>query len=101
MARAICDRCGFEYDHGELRKEWTGLMVCAADFDRKPAELSPPRLRPEGLPIKNARPEQPQYEPDVLLGEGEALVIDGPDYTVNVDGAFVTEEVEDPLWFLR
>lgn len=26
--RAICDRCGFEYDHGQLRKEWTGFMVC-------------------------------------------------------------------------
>lgn len=25
---AICDRCGFEYRHGQLRKEWTGLMVC-------------------------------------------------------------------------
>lgn len=26
--KAICDRCGFEFKHAELRKEWTGLMVC-------------------------------------------------------------------------
>lgn len=25
----ICDRCGFEYKNGKLRKEWTGLMVCS------------------------------------------------------------------------
>lgn len=25
---AICDRCGFKFKHFELKKEWTGLMVC-------------------------------------------------------------------------
>lgn len=25
---AICDRCGFKYKHYQLRKEWTGFMVC-------------------------------------------------------------------------
>lgn len=25
---AICDRCGFKYRHTQLRKEWTGYMVC-------------------------------------------------------------------------
>lgn len=57
MARAICDRCGFEYDLADLRKEWTGLMVCDADWDRRPAELTPPNLRAEGVPLRNARPE--------------------------------------------
>lgn len=99
--RGICDRCGLEYDFANLRKEWTGLMVCHADFDRKPAELRPPRLRSEGLPVPNARPEQPLYEPDVLLEAGDALVVDGGDYTITVDGAFITDEAEDPLWFLR
>lgn len=32
-------------------------MVCAADFDPKPAQMTPPRLRPEGQPLRNARPE--------------------------------------------
>lgn len=57
MTKAICDRCGFEYDLRDLRKEWTGLMVCDADYDRKPSDLSRPNLRPEGLPLRNARPE--------------------------------------------
>jgi hypothetical protein len=57
MARGICDRCGFEYDLHDLRREWTGLMVCNADWDPKPKTLTPPRLRPEGLPLRNARPE--------------------------------------------
>jgi hypothetical protein len=25
---AECDRCGFKYKSPQLRKEWTGLMVC-------------------------------------------------------------------------
>lgn len=24
----ICDRCGFKFKHFEVRKEWTGLVVC-------------------------------------------------------------------------
>ena len=57
MARAICDRCGFEYDLTDLRREWTGLRVCDADWDPKPRELTRPRIRPEGLPLRGARPE--------------------------------------------
>lgn len=26
--RAECDRCGFAYYSGQLRREWTGLMTC-------------------------------------------------------------------------
>jgi len=55
--KAICDRCGFEYPLRELRKEWTGLMVCAKDFDPKPPDMTPPRVRPEGVPKTNARPD--------------------------------------------
>lgn len=55
--RAICDRCGFEYPLSELRKEWTGLMVCRSDFDRKPAELRAPNVKAEGVAKRNARPD--------------------------------------------
>lgn len=58
MARwkAICDRCGFEYWSDELRKEWTGLMVCRADWEprhpqdtirAKPDRQAPPWVRPD------------------------------------------------------
>jgi hypothetical protein len=52
----ICDRCGFEFKSGQLRKEWTGLMVCDGcweprhpqDLIRVPKEeIAPPWTRPE------------------------------------------------------
>ena len=30
---AICDRCGFKYKSCDLRKEWTGSMVCRDCFE--------------------------------------------------------------------
>lgn len=55
--RAICDRCGFEYPLSSLKKEWTGLMVCRKDFDPRPPEQKTPRIRPEGVAKRNARPD--------------------------------------------
>jgi len=31
----ICDRCGFKFKSGELRKDWQGLMVCDKDFETR------------------------------------------------------------------
>lgn len=55
--RVICDRCGFKKWNHELRKEWTGLMVCREtcfetrhpqDFVKgKPDKQNPPWVRPE------------------------------------------------------
>jgi hypothetical protein len=65
----VCDRCGFKYRRSQLRKEWTGLMVCPKDWDPKPAELRPPPVGPEGLPVRDARPEPPIIErPEGELG---------------------------------
>ena len=55
--RAICDRCGFEYPLAELKKEWTGLMVCSSDYDVRPPELSAPNVVAEGVPKPNSRPD--------------------------------------------
>lgn len=55
--KAICDRCGFEYPLSALRKEWTGLMVCREDYDIRPPEMAAPRVRPEGVPSVNSRPD--------------------------------------------
>ena len=57
MALGCCQRCGFIYPLGKLRKEWTSLRVCPPCFDPKPAWLSPPNVKPEGLPLPNAAPE--------------------------------------------
>lgn len=60
LAKGICDRCGFEYPLSQLRKEWTGLKVCRADYDRRhPQEFvrgvadkqSVPDPRPEPAPV--------------------------------------------------
>lgn len=56
-AYGICDRCGGQFRLRELRKEWTGLMVCRADLDPRPDEMTPPRIKPEGVPLPNARPD--------------------------------------------
>lgn len=53
----ICDRCGVQFRLSELRKEWTGLMVCQKDFDPKPAQTKPAPITAEGVPVLNARPD--------------------------------------------
>jgi len=56
-AYGICDRCGFQFRLRELRKEWSGLMVCSKDYDPRPPEMTPPRVKAEGVPLPNARPD--------------------------------------------
>ena len=61
--RAICDRCGFEYQSYELKTEWTGNKVCRAcweprhpqDFVRAVKdEQAVPWTRPEPAPLYTA-----------------------------------------------
>jgi len=56
----ICDRCGEKYKAGQIRKEWTGLMVCEGcweprhpqDFIRTvPDTMSVPYVRPRPADI--------------------------------------------------
>ena len=41
FARALCDRCGFEYKLSELREEWTGSKVCSQCYEPKHPQLEP------------------------------------------------------------
>ena len=55
MPKGICDRCGFEYDLAQLKKEWTGYMVCRDCFDhRHPQEAVRGVRDQQGIP--GARP---------------------------------------------
>lgn len=63
----VCDRCGFKVRHRKLRKEWTGNMVCPECWDPRPPHTKPPKVRPEGLPVRDARPEPPP----IFREEGE------------------------------
>jgi hypothetical protein len=57
-----CDRCGFRRRVSVRHKEWTGLIVCAECLDPRPAQLDPPDIYPEGLPITDPRPEPTAVE---------------------------------------
>lgn len=82
----VCDRCGYEYKHHQLQKEWTGLMVCKKCFEpRHPQTLiqapSPKRVpewtRPEPADIfvsvsefistEDNQPIMPQTGPEVPI----------------------------------
>ena len=41
FARALCDRCGFEYKLAQLREEWNGLKTCRECFEPKHPQLEP------------------------------------------------------------
>lgn len=73
MARpyGVCDRCGFKKYLDQLRREWTGLRVCGPCHDPRPADTRPPRVKPEGVPLPNARPEPPPIyrDPNDLGGD--------------------------------
>jgi len=56
-AYGICDVCGFQLRLREMQKRWDGLMVCRADLDPRPPEMTPPRVKAEGVPLPNARPD--------------------------------------------
>ena len=60
-SKGNCDRCGFDYKHSQLRKEWTGAMVCSKCWDpRHPQDLIQPRA--ERNNVQDARPAPaPRY----------------------------------------
>lgn len=53
---AVCDRCGFEFKSHELRREWTGLMVCKGCWEtRHPQTLI--KVPRERVAVPWTRPE--------------------------------------------
>ena len=68
---ASCDRCAFNWRLSDLKREWTGFQVCEECWDPAPAELSPPNVYPEGLPVPNASPD-----PGDVLGPNTTTAAD-------------------------
>ena len=60
-ANYICDRCGFKYKMNQVRKEWTGLMVCHGPETNGCWEVRHPQDFVRGVvdeqSVKNPRPE--------------------------------------------
>ncbi len=54
-----CQRCGFKFRMRDLKREWSGLLVCDEDWDPLPDTFTPPVVYPEGLPLPDTSPEPP------------------------------------------
>lgn len=88
----LCDRCGFKYKARQLRKEWTGLMVCDGggtnqcfehrhpqDFVRGVKDQQSPawaRPEPEGVFIEITMPDYGAVASQVTSG-GEVVTNGG------------------------
>ena len=90
----ICQRCGFKYKIEQVRKEWTGLLVCHGPRtndcweQRNPADLSRPTR-----PVRRlawTRPEQPDqfitYDPVfvTISGVSGTVAVGTPATSVSV-----------------
>jgi len=69
-AFAVCDNCGFWYNHSALKwnMEWqgtqlvnSGFLVCYRCNDRPNPQLKARLMPPDPVPIRNPRPEQYLY----------------------------------------
>lgn len=59
LGLAVCDRCGLDCRHSELRREWSGVFVCPKCFETKHPQLTPRKVPGgEPRPLPNARPPQ-------------------------------------------
>jgi len=65
-ALAVCDRCGFQYNHDELQWQfqWAGprlqnlrILVCRSCLDVPQEQLRTIVLPPDPVPVVNPRPE--------------------------------------------
>lgn len=89
---SICDRCGFQYRRGNLRKEATNFVVCASCYDGVYDARRHPQNRP--APYK----QNPRRVPD-----GRQLE-DLTEYLTDEQGNFVLTEdgqrtiLERPMW---
>ena len=75
---AVCDRCGFVYRAKDLKKEWTGAMVCEDDWEpRHPQEMIKGRKEKTAAAVVNSEPTE--QTTDVSFSEVEGNTI--PDGT--------------------
>jgi len=56
-AYGISDRSGFRYPLNRMRKEWTGLLVGADEWEAKHPQLEPLRDTSDAQALKDARPD--------------------------------------------
>ena len=79
FAKALCDRCAFEYKLSELREEWNGAKVCPDCYEPKHPQLEPLTATADPEALYRPRPNNDHEE-----GEGFVVVVQSnifkPDY---------------------
>ena len=79
FAKALCDRCAFEYKLSELREEWNGAKVCPDCYEPKHPQLEPLTATADPEALYKPRPNNDHEE-----GEGFVVVVQSnifrPDY---------------------
>lgn len=68
-AYGICAVCGFKCRLNDMRLRWDNLRVCQADWEPRPETMTPPVVKPEGLPRPDAAPEPPDTFVGVVTPE--------------------------------
>ena len=88
-AFAVCDRCGFLYNHQALQwqHQWVGVslknlyrLVCQSCLDRPQEQLRTIVLPPDPVPIMNARPENYVAANNPMSGLGMSPITPARDY---------------------
>ena len=82
-AFAICDRCGFLYNHRDLHWQYDyrgrslanlRILVCETCEDKPQNQLKPRIIPPDPVPIMNARPERyRQYESNTRITQANSV----------------------------
>jgi hypothetical protein len=69
FAKALCDRCGFEYKLHQLKEEWNGLKTCPSCYENKHPQLEPLTATADPESLYKPRPNN-----DIEGGEGFVVV---------------------------
>ena len=82
-AFAVCDRCGFLYNHKDLHWQYDfrgrslanlRILVCDTCEDTPQPQLKPRIIPPDPMPIMNARPERYcEYESNTRTTQGNSV----------------------------
>ena len=70
FAKALCDRCGFEYKLLDLKEEWNGAKVCPHCYEPKHPQLEPLTATADSEALYKPRPNN-----DAEEGEGFVVVV--------------------------
>jgi hypothetical protein len=95
QAAGVCDRGGEVRKHCEMMKEmqwagrdliWNGMLCCAEHIDKPHPQDQQYVLRPDPVPIKNARPVLLMVPKDGFLADGTPVGMEAGSVITGADG---------------